>query len=76
MGRPISGLVWLLSGGLFGIGWVIDFFLIPEFVEEVRVVSYCATTLVGERGELGRGTLRAEVRGEGLRLDAPQRSET
>jgi hypothetical protein len=35
VGRPVSGLVWLLTGGLFGIGWVIDFFLIPEFVEEV-----------------------------------------
>lgn len=34
LGRPVSGVVWLLTGGLFGIGWVIDFFLIPEFVEE------------------------------------------
>jgi TM2 domain-containing membrane protein YozV len=34
VGRPISGLVWLLTLGLFGVGWVIDVFLIPEFVEE------------------------------------------
>jgi hypothetical protein len=34
VGRPLSGLVWLFTGGLFGVGWVIDFFLIPEFVEE------------------------------------------
>ena len=34
VGRPASGLVWLLTGGLFGIGWIIDFFLLPDFVEE------------------------------------------
>lgn len=34
VGRPASGLVWLLTCGLFGIGWLVDFFLIPEFVEE------------------------------------------
>jgi hypothetical protein len=32
IGRPASGIVWLLTGGLFGIGWIIDFFLIPDFV--------------------------------------------
>lgn len=32
VGRPASGIVWLLTGGLFGIGWLIDFFLIPDFV--------------------------------------------
>jgi hypothetical protein len=32
----MSGLVWLFTGGLFGVGWAIDFFLIPQFVEEVR----------------------------------------
>jgi TM2 domain-containing membrane protein YozV len=36
VGRPMSGLVWLFTGGLFGVGWAIDFFLIPQFVEEVR----------------------------------------
>lgn len=34
VGRPVSGLVWLFTIGLFGIGWVIDAFLIAEFVEE------------------------------------------
>ena len=36
VGRPVSGLVWLLTGGLLGIGWLVDACLIPEFVEEVR----------------------------------------
>ena len=28
-GRPISGLIWMLTGGFFLIGWLIDLFLIP-----------------------------------------------
>ena len=28
-GRPITGTIWLFTGGLLGIGWLIDFFLIP-----------------------------------------------
>ena len=29
-GRPISGAIWFFTFGLFGIGWLIDLFLIPE----------------------------------------------
>jgi TM2 domain-containing membrane protein YozV len=28
-GKPISGAIWLFTFGLFGIGWLIDVFLIP-----------------------------------------------
>jgi TM2 domain-containing membrane protein YozV len=35
VGRPVSGIVWFFTGGLFGVGWLIDFFLIPALVEEV-----------------------------------------
>ena len=28
-GRPLSGTVWLFTFGLFGVGWLIDLFLIP-----------------------------------------------
>jgi TM2 domain-containing membrane protein YozV len=31
-GRYISGIIWFLTGGLFGIGWIIDIFLIPGMV--------------------------------------------
>ncbi len=29
-GKPLSGTVWFLTLGLFGIGWIIDLFLIPS----------------------------------------------
>ena len=29
-GRPITGIMWMLTLGLFGIGWLIDLFLIPS----------------------------------------------
>ena len=28
-GRPISGVIWFFTGGLFLIGWIVDLFLIP-----------------------------------------------
>ena len=55
VGRPMSGLVWLLTGGLFGVGWLIDVFLIPEFVEEViNIERACATS---QRTPFPRGSL-------------------
>lgn len=29
-GKPITGIIWLYTGGLLLIGWIIDFFLIPS----------------------------------------------
>ncbi len=29
-GRPISATLWLCTGGLLGIGWIVDLFLIPS----------------------------------------------
>jgi hypothetical protein len=39
--------VWLFTCGLFGIGWIIDVFLIPEFVEEVRAEAAGAAAASG-----------------------------
>ena len=33
-GKPVTGIIWLFSAGLFGIGWLIDVFLIPSMDEE------------------------------------------
>jgi TM2 domain-containing membrane protein YozV len=32
-GKVVSGLLWLFTGGLFGVGQVIDLFLIPDMVD-------------------------------------------
>lgn len=34
LGKPISGLLWFLTWGLFGMGQIFDLLLIPEMVEE------------------------------------------
>ena len=33
-GKPISGTIWLLTGGLFLIGWIVDLFLIPSLARK------------------------------------------
>lgn len=33
-GRPVSGTIWFFTLGLFFIGWIVDFFLIPGMDEE------------------------------------------
>ena len=33
-GRWVSGLVWLLTGGLCGVGQIIDLFFIPRMVTD------------------------------------------
>lgn len=35
-GKPISGTVWLCTLGIFGIGWIVDFFLIPSMDHEAN----------------------------------------
>lgn len=33
-GKPVSGVIWFLTLGLLGIGWIVDAFLIPSMDEE------------------------------------------
>lgn len=33
LGKPITGVIWLLTGGVFLIGQIVDAFLIPGMVE-------------------------------------------
>ena len=33
-GKPLTGILWSISLGVFGVGWVVDFFLMPRMEEE------------------------------------------
>jgi TM2 domain-containing membrane protein YozV len=33
-GKPLTGTLWFSTFGLFGVGWLIDFFLIPSMDRE------------------------------------------
>ena len=34
MGRWVSGTIWLLTGGLFMIGTIIDLFMMPRMIQD------------------------------------------
>ena len=35
-GKPISGCIWAFTLGLFGVGWIIDLFLMPAMNAEAN----------------------------------------
>jgi TM2 domain-containing membrane protein YozV len=35
-GKPLTGILWFFTGGLFLIGWIIDFFFIPAMADEAE----------------------------------------
>ena len=36
MGKIVTGLIWLFTGALFGLGWVYDLFTLNEQVSEIN----------------------------------------
>ncbi len=32
-GKPLTGMLWFFTGGLFLIGWIVDLFFIPSMAE-------------------------------------------
>ena len=41
-GKPVTGTIWFFTLGLLGIGWVIDFFLIPSMDREADLIRITA----------------------------------
>lgn len=42
VGKWKTGLLWLVTGGLLGIGQIIDIFLVPGMVREANAPSHLA----------------------------------
>ncbi|MFK8111982.1 MAG: NINE protein [Rubripirellula sp.] len=35
-GKPLTGILWFFTGGLFLVGWIVDFFFIPSMAAEAN----------------------------------------
>ncbi|TWU22201.1 TM2 domain protein [Novipirellula galeiformis] len=35
-GKPLTGILWFFTGGIFLIGWIVDFFFIPAMAEQAN----------------------------------------
>ena len=45
LGRPVMGFVYLLTAGIFGLGWLLDLFTIPGQVFRFNLVRYMRAML-------------------------------
>ena len=43
-GKPITGVIWFLTFGVVGIGWIVDAFLIPSMDEEADTQFQAGST--------------------------------
>lgn len=53
LGRPVSGIIYLLTLGLFGFGQLIDLFLLPGMVEEENMKRAALRALAEKRALRG-----------------------
>ncbi len=43
-GKPVSGAIWFFTFGLFGVGWLIDLFLVPWMSRDAQQEFYPGNT--------------------------------
>lgn len=68
LGKYGSGFLYLLTGGLFGVGWVLDLFLIPGMVERQNLkmqLRQGASVNINIQGQTGQ-----------VSIEPPQQAQT
>lgn len=45
LGHWVSGLIWLLTGGILGLGWLYDWLTLNELVDEANAAASAARPL-------------------------------
>ncbi|MBN2362091.1 MAG: TM2 domain-containing protein [Deltaproteobacteria bacterium] len=65
LGKPISGLLYLFTGGLFGIGTVVDLVRMPDLVatENLRLLAASADPALGLHGDAETSAKLAQLMG-------------
>ena len=61
LGRWVTGLIWLLTGGLMGIGAIIDLFLIPSMVRIENLLRHLLSHSQGEKPQINTDERRLEM---------------
>jgi len=52
LGRWVTGLIWLLTGGLLGIGAIIDLFVIPPMVQVENLSRQLLSQAQGKKPQI------------------------
>ena len=66
LGRWVTGLIWLLTGGLLGIGAIIDLFVIPPMVQVENLSRQLLSQAQGKKPQMDTDGQR-EVERESVR---------
>jgi TM2 domain-containing membrane protein YozV len=74
LGKPLSGLVYLLTFGLFGVGQLVDLLLLPGLVDEANTKN-AALQALAEKRALRAGAPLALPPGPGMVLEQPDSPE-
>jgi hypothetical protein len=61
LGRPVVGLLYLFTGGLFFCGWIVDFFTLPRQVRIANLLRQNASEGVGAELRQDLETLRRRL---------------
>ena len=61
LGRWVTGLLWLLTGGLMGIGAIIDLFLIPSMVRIENLSRHLLSHGQGEEPQINTDGHKLEM---------------